>query len=389
MGTERAVRLFAEIAMKHRAGHRRLPLPRVIWFMSVWLLALSVSGVAQSSGQYEFNDSHFHLTNYIQEGTDIHDFLKIMGTKVGRVALFGIPLQQQWSYENSGSFAPTYYLQSDAPLYYYSFTDAYIAMAYRSLTKEEQARFDPMITGFNPTDMYATDHIRRVLQTFPGIFSGIGEFTIHKEFVSSKIAGETASLMNPALDRILDFAAEAGLVVIIHNDMDTPFAKGGFNYDTSVPSEESAKPAYLDQMKDLLRRHPKTTIIWAHTGMGRVVRPIKNHAAALAGILADPAFSNVYFDISWDEVAKYIVATPESTRIAADLINRYPDRFLFGTDNVAPTSQKQYMKVYYEYNPLWKLLSKDASEKVRIGNYERIFDAARPKVRAWEAAHPK
>ena len=41
-----------------------------------------------------------------------------------------------------------------------------------------------MITGFNPADMYAADHIRRVLQTFPGVFSGIGEFTIHKEFVS-------------------------------------------------------------------------------------------------------------------------------------------------------------------------------------------------------------
>ena len=77
--------------------------------------------------------------------------------------LFGIPLQQQWSYANTGDFAPTYYLQTDAPLYYYSFTDAYIAMAYRSLTPAEQARFDPMITGFNPADMYAADHIRRVL----------------------------------------------------------------------------------------------------------------------------------------------------------------------------------------------------------------------------------
>src|SRR4029077_19382969 len=121
------------------------------------------------NGLYELNDVHFHLTNYIQEGTDIHDFLKIMGTKVGRVALFGIPLQQEWSYQNSGDYAPTYYLQTDAPLYYYSFTDAYIAMAYRSLSKEQQARFDPMITGFNPADMYATDHIRRVLQTFPGV----------------------------------------------------------------------------------------------------------------------------------------------------------------------------------------------------------------------------
>src|SRR4051812_10733615 len=108
----------------------------------ILLLPWSSLGNAQTAaGQPELNDVHFHLTNYIQQGTDIHDFLNIMGAKVGRVALFGIPLQQEWSYQNSGDFAPTYYLQTDAPLYYYSFTDAYIAMAYRSLSKEQQARF--------------------------------------------------------------------------------------------------------------------------------------------------------------------------------------------------------------------------------------------------------
>ena len=79
-----------------------------------------------------------------------------MGDKVGRSTLFGIPLQQTWSYGNTGDFAPTYYLQTDAPLYYYSFTDAYIAMQYRSLTTAEQARFDPMITGLQPGR-----HVRR------------------------------------------------------------------------------------------------------------------------------------------------------------------------------------------------------------------------------------
>src|SRR5262245_61055503 len=63
----------------------------------------SVSG--KSKG-YLFNDSHFHLTNYIQEGTHIQDFLSIMGTTTGRVALFGIPLQQQWSYRIDGDHAP-------------------------------------------------------------------------------------------------------------------------------------------------------------------------------------------------------------------------------------------------------------------------------------------
>ena len=162
-----------------------------------------------------------------------------MGTKAGRSTLFGIPLQQQWSYQNSGNYAPTYYLQSDAPLYYYSFTDAFIAMQYKSLNKEQQARLDPMITGFNPADMYAAKHIERVLRTFPGVFTGIGEFSIHKEFVSSKVAGEVASLTNPALDSILDFAGKVGFVVVFHNDMDMPMAKN------------NTEPVYLAQMKDV------------------------------------------------------------------------------------------------------------------------------------------
>ena len=151
---------------------------RVSLAFALCCLVLALPLTAQRETADEFNDSHFHLTNYVQEGTDIREFLSIMGDKVGRVALFGIPLQQTWSHENSGDFAPTYYLQSDAPLYYYSFTDAFIAMAYKSLKPEQQRRLDPMITGFNPADMYAADHIRRVLQTFPGVFSGIGEFSI-------------------------------------------------------------------------------------------------------------------------------------------------------------------------------------------------------------------
>jgi predicted TIM-barrel fold metal-dependent hydrolase len=335
----------------------------------------------------QFHDSHFHLTNYIQEGITMQDFLGIMGTRVGRSTVFGIPLQQTWSYGNSGDYAPTYYLHSDAPLYYYSFTDAYIATAYRALPKDQQARFDPMIIGFNPADMYGVDHIKRVLRTFPGVFSGIGEFSIHKEFVSAKVAGETASLVNPALDRILDFAGEAGLVVILHNDIDMPFAKA------------DAEPVYLRQTKDLLKRHPKTTIIWAHTGLGRVVHPAEvtahaaerspRHVETLQAMLADPALAHIYFDISWDEVAKYAVSSPEAIERVAAMINRYPDRFLFGTDTVAPAGAEPYFRVFDLWTPVWKQLTPETSRKVRLGNYERLFDEARRRVRAWEAADAK
>ena len=380
--------------MTRLAKFARAPIGQLVLlslFFGVVAFVRPVSGraVAQSQPPANgFNDSHFHLTNYIQEGIDVRKFLEIMGSRVGRSTLFGIPLQQQWSYANSGNFAPTYYLQSDAPLYYYSFTDAYIASVYKSLTPEQQQRLDPMITGFNPADMYAADHIRRVLETYPGVFTGIGEFTIHKEFVSSKVAGDTASLTDPALDRVLDFAGEVGLVVILHSDIDMPFAKSG------------TEPVYLTQMKELLRRHPRTTIIWAHTGLGRVVHPAQGQAAGaterhpghlgiVEAIIKDPQMSHVYFDISWDEVAKYAVATPELVKLAASQFNRYPDRFLFGTDNVAPSDQATHLKVFNMWDPVWALLTPQASLQIRKGNYERLFDAARAKVRAWEKANVK
>src|SRR5882724_3175214 len=362
---------------------RRLFLPcahRLLFVgLIVVMLLISITPVRSQTSDYEFNDSHFHLTNNIQQGPDIHDFLNMMGNKTGRVALFGVPLQQQWSYRVDGDRAPTYYLHSDAPLYYYSFTDAWIAMAFKSLTTEQQARFDPMITGFNPTDMYAADHIRRVLETFPGVFTGIGEFTIHKEFVSAKIPGEVASLENPALDRILDFAAEAGLLVILHNDIDIPFAKD--------VAKDAAEPAYLNQLKSVFHRHPRTTIIWAHMGLGRTVAPPKDHLAEIEAILRDPALPNVYVDISWDEVAKYFIASQEATRALAALMQRYPDRFLFGSDASAPSDRSKYLKVFNQYAPLWNSLDGETSGKVRLHNYERLFDAARRQVRAWESAH--
>src|SRR4029077_20668421 len=131
---------------------------------------------------------------------------------------------------------------------------------------------------------------------------------------------------------IFDFCAESGLLVLVHSDIDMPFAK------------EDAEPVYLSQMKSLLRRHANTQVIWAHTGLGRVVHPVQssssagaaerppNHLEILAAMLEDPTLAHVSFDISWDEVAKYIVGTPEATRRTAEGMNRPSDRFLLRTE---------------------------------------------------------
>jgi hypothetical protein len=57
---------------------------------------------------------------------------------------------------------------------------------------------------------------------------------------------------------------------------------------------------------------------------------------------------------------------------------------IMGTPN-----QEKYLRVYRQYEPLWNALSFQTSEDVRKGNYERLFDEARKRVRTWEAANSK
>ena len=66
------------------------------------------------------------------------------------------------------------------------------------------------------------------------------------------------------------------------------------------------------------------------------------------------------------------------------MLNKYPDRFLFGTDTVAPASAAPYFAVFDMWAPVWRQLTPEASLKVRKGNYERIFDEGRRRVRQWE-----
>src|SRR5436190_21174323 len=66
----------ASLPTMNRHLHLRLTF---VFVVLTALLALpsraSMTGLPAPEGAaYEFNDSHFHLTNYIQEGIDVHKF---------------------------------------------------------------------------------------------------------------------------------------------------------------------------------------------------------------------------------------------------------------------------------------------------------------------------
>jgi hypothetical protein len=51
---------------------------------------------------------------------------------------------------------------------------------------------------------------------------------------------------------------------------------------------------------------------------------------------------------------------------------------------VAPASIGAAVAVHDAFQPLWEALTPEARSLVLRGNYERLFDGARTRVRAWE-----
>lgn len=370
-------------------------------------------------------DSHLHIANYAMQGIPLKAFIdKYMGDKIARSAVFGLPFQQKWDrYEHyaGDKMPPNYYLGPKAGMYYYSFIDAMVAMEYLKLSAADKARLDPMIVGFNPMDQYGVQHIKRMLLIYPGVFAGIGEFSVHKEIVGNKIDDDTVksiassgeplppdvtdvsrnTLYNPSLKTIFDFAAESGLIVNLHSDV----YRATVTYDGKLVSMSPEAP-YTAGMKHLCTQSPKTTVYWAHTGLGRFVKPASNHINVISEILE--VCRNWHAELSWDFVQTNIVTPQPGMPSLAEwalFVTKYQDRVLWGSDTVlytrnkiddkgnvtvgAPMPVAEYLAVKDILKPLWDAVGPDVARKVKVDNHVRLFDAAKAKVRAWEAAHAK
>ena len=203
--------------------------------------SISRPASAQVPPNAEVHDSHFHLSNYIQKGLDIRDFVKMMGDKVGRAwHCSASPVQTDLvSSPTLGTWRPLLHrirmlrsITTRLPMHKIAHAASLAARTAVQLTQQ--------ITRFNPADMYAVDHIARVLRTFPGVLTGVGEFTIHKELVSPKVAGPAARLTNPALDRILNFCTESGLLradKFTNDTLTMPFSRPGVNEPVHIMAQ--------------------------------------------------------------------------------------------------------------------------------------------------------
>jgi hypothetical protein len=318
--------------------------------------------------------------------------MKMIDGHVCRSTLMALALTVAYDPQIDGDYAPVYYTQTDGQVMYYNaLQDVLLAHKVLALPEADRARVDPLMSAFNLKDARAGEYIKKMVHLYPGVWSGFGEIHFKKQEFSEKIAGGPPSLYSPSIDAIFNVIGEMGAVAVVHCDHDTPGNLALMSEPSAMFKGMTPKPQYLDGFKAFLKRHPNVPMVWAHfMGNGRGVQPYPEHWKYLDEMLADPAFRHVYIDLSWGPViAPHIIDSPEHVKMTADLIRKYPDRFLYGSDQGASSDWPQVKKSYDAWEPLWRELGPVLTRQVLRENYDRLFDASRKNMRAWEQAHPE
>ena len=297
--------------------------------------------------KYDIVDSHLHFFDFIEKTDGFKTLCKAMDMSgVSKSVIFGLGIAKQW--DSSMKEAPSYYLSNDSRCYYFSATDYMLAEELLASSSEIRERFFPFCCGFNCNDKFAADHLEQVLKYYPKFWSGVGELMSRHDDLTALTYGEPPHVDGEGFLGIYDVAASKGLPVLIHHNIT------GQNVD---------KILYLDELKKALSYNRKCKIIWAHVGISRRVE-VKN----LIKIADELLFNNknLWIDISWVVYDYYFLDKFPTNFYDGDtlddwakLIEKYPDRFLIGTDKVGHFSTYPAEVTKY-YQLLDKLKTKTA-----------------------------
>ena len=211
---------------------------------------------------------------------------------------------------------------------------------------------------------------------------GLGETTLVKEGVTPHL-NPKPDLLNPApIDRLASKIGEMGGMMVVHSDSGTTRVIGAPQAHGLLVHGPSDY-ANVEPLLAFFRRHPDVKFVWAHAGgLGRTVQPGPRHIELMDAALADPSLKHVSVDLSWDVVSKYI-GDPAMKKQWAALVNKYPDRFIYGSDSVAAATPDIYDATIDVYRDTGFLdLLHDRGPLLR-GNFDRLVETTSNNVRQW------
>lgn len=284
-------------------------------------LLATLCALHATARDYRYTDAHLHYVDFFQETDGMASLLEQMDAhRIEHVMISGISVAKKW-HENEPK-RPRYYAGDDAGAYWFSATDHIVAHALQGLSAEQRQRFHPFLTGFNPNDKNADEHVRRLLEMYPGLWQGIGEIFTRHDDLTALTQSDTPRANSEALRRIYFLAAEHDLPVMIHSN---------------ITSKRERNPLYLPELEEALRDHPTVRFIWAHAGTSMEIHRHQEKLEFLFGELERmlELYPNLYIDLSWSMLEPYLLDSdgqPDGRWVR--LVERYPDRFMIGSDVV-------------------------------------------------------
>jgi hypothetical protein len=278
-------------------------------------------------------------------------------------------------------------------------------------------------------------YMTRLMLKYPGMFVAVGEITGIKEMVTRQIKGWDWNVGSGKFRNFLSFVAKTGQLVVLHND----WGDHGISAQRR-PSAAKQEYEHLELLKFVFSRpeYRNVQIIFAHTGIGRLVRPnnttratdqtytikkwvwdpktgegrvdvlgsrtvvVSKHAPEhihqLYKLFED--VPNARVDISWNDVTQAYLdmmqVDPAAADAVVDFFLDHQDRIIFGSDTVKPVNKGHYNQALETGAPLIAAIARksraagftgkdNAAYKILRGNYEDAIRIAETRVDRWTA----
>jgi len=313
-----------------------------------------------SKCKYQFNDIHFHPRDFTMHGSSLSEIWQNSNQNcVDKILLNSLPLLEHWS--DSAKKRPTYYTDDKSKFYWNTISDIPTFEEYRHLAPEQKSKYFFLVNGFMHFDLGAIEAVKSTLELYGDLpIVGFGEIFGEHDIMSDQM-NPPSKINSKALDPIYELAAQKHWFVLIHNNISNRSFRG--------PTE----PIYQDDIEAVLEKHRNTTFVWAHSGIMRNI-VINDITPIIDKMLAKN--ENLYIDISFVVLENYIMAEGKPNKKWIDLIEKYPNRFLFGTDDLGGYQQFYDVK---KYLPLLSALKSETAKKLASKNFDYLIEKSLKK----------
>ncbi|MEI6358921.1 MAG: amidohydrolase family protein [Synechococcus sp. ELA619] len=204
---------------------------------------------------------------------------------------------------------------------------------------------------------------------YPGMFRWMGEVNLAKQALYNN--GHQAVSMNKIAQwkPFMDELRRRNIPMGIHSDL----------------GNEKSPYFYLPLMEEVLRRYPNNKIVWMHLGLSKELPHIDayKHVAILETMLR--RYPKLSFDLSWRVIYDQVFKDPSLRKPYIALMNRWPDRFIPGTDFVAAAGKTEqiYREELAVTSAVLGEVNDGAYRRIALGeNYFRLagLDAEAPQI---------